>query len=688
MPVETRYYEQLGIQPAASSDEIKKAYRKLSLRWHPDKNPTNRTEAEERFKLLAEAYSVLSDPETRDRYDRYGEAGLKRGFQPGGPGQSHAGGGYHSAHGGGPAFRSADDIFREFFGGRDPFASMFMGSMQGGDPFGDPFFAQPASGGGSAMYGERERRPYAGSAAGPAPVMQDNFASPFGGFPSMGFVSSSTVGGSGGLRGTTGPATRTSIQMVNGVKIQTVEEDDGCGTITVTRISPDGTRDVTVNGVPQSSRKNIADSAPQHHRRRRSSSSGSYSRTRPQAEPAIHVAPGRRPKTPVEDDDSVVEVEIIDVDAEPSPPPPPKPKRRETNTQGSSNHGQTKASAAAAAVATGTGVAAAAGFAARSHARAPLPNAQRPPLVQQAATAPAAGPAQPSHHAMGPRDMPTHAPPPSAYPPPPSAYPPPAPRNDAEDILTSARNSLKPLHGTPAASARERSASMGPEPHPGIKEKLQTNGANMLKSRPRPRQARAYSASKSSLASPPPTPVPPPQSSRVHGPVYRPEPLVLGGPRPAQQLSYYGMPAPGPAAGTYSRSTAGYSTPGNKQPRSRDRMRSTLHYDPVAVAQYGQAAPPPPQRPLDPQVYRAPVPNQYQPPYYGTDPRAAAGSGQGGAGGYAAPGQSNVGAGYQAGQPLSASQARNMQRQQSQEHQHVPPGAAAVGGPSGRFHTH
>ncbi|ORX74142.1 DnaJ-domain-containing protein, partial [Linderina pennispora] len=76
------YYEQLGIDASATQDEVRKAYRKQSLKWHPDKNPNCREEAERKFKLLAEAYEVLSDPESRQRYDQYGTDGLKRGFQP------------------------------------------------------------------------------------------------------------------------------------------------------------------------------------------------------------------------------------------------------------------------------------------------------------------------------------------------------------------------------------------------------------------------------------------------------------------------------------------------------------------------------------------------------------------------------------------------------------------------------
>ncbi|HNX67747.1 MAG TPA: DnaJ domain-containing protein, partial [Bacteroidales bacterium] len=68
------YYEVLGVQKNASKDEIKKAYRKQALKYHPDKNPGNK-DAEEKFKEAAEAYEVLSNDEKRARYDQYGHAG-------------------------------------------------------------------------------------------------------------------------------------------------------------------------------------------------------------------------------------------------------------------------------------------------------------------------------------------------------------------------------------------------------------------------------------------------------------------------------------------------------------------------------------------------------------------------------------------------------------------------------------
>lgn len=113
------YYDVLGLSKGASSDEIKKAYRKLALKYHPDKNPDN-PQAEDKFKEAAEAYEVLSSEEKKQRYDQYGHAGM------GGA----SGGGF----GGG---MSMDDIFSQFgdiFGGQggSPFDSFFGGGGRGG----------------------------------------------------------------------------------------------------------------------------------------------------------------------------------------------------------------------------------------------------------------------------------------------------------------------------------------------------------------------------------------------------------------------------------------------------------------------------------------------------------------------------------------------------------------------------
>ena len=104
------YYEVLGVAKTATADEIKSAYRKLAMKYHPDRNPGNK-EAEEKFKEAAEAYDVLHDPEKRQRYDQFGHAGMNGmgGFSGGG--------------------MNMDDIFAAF-------GDLFGGRMNGGGGFG------------------------------------------------------------------------------------------------------------------------------------------------------------------------------------------------------------------------------------------------------------------------------------------------------------------------------------------------------------------------------------------------------------------------------------------------------------------------------------------------------------------------------------------------------------------------
>lgn len=78
------YYEVLGVNRSVSADEIKRAYRKLALKYHPDKNPDNKKEAEEKFKEISEAYEVLSDSQKRSAYDQYGHEGVQSSFGAGG----------------------------------------------------------------------------------------------------------------------------------------------------------------------------------------------------------------------------------------------------------------------------------------------------------------------------------------------------------------------------------------------------------------------------------------------------------------------------------------------------------------------------------------------------------------------------------------------------------------------------
>ena len=109
------YYEILGVERTAEEVEIKRSYRKLAIKYHPDRNPGNPAAAE-KFKEISQAYEVLGDPEKRELYDRYGEDAFK-----------------NHGMGGGQGFNDPFDIFSSFFGGQnggDAFSSFFGGGRR------------------------------------------------------------------------------------------------------------------------------------------------------------------------------------------------------------------------------------------------------------------------------------------------------------------------------------------------------------------------------------------------------------------------------------------------------------------------------------------------------------------------------------------------------------------------------
>lgn len=193
------YYSILGVARDAPEAEIKKAYRKLALKHHPDKNPDNREHAERMFKQVAEAYEVLSDARKRQLYDQYGREGV----ESGGP----SGGGFDHMD-----MRDAFGIFESFFGGRDPFAEM----MGGGGL--DEFFG--GRGGGF----------------------------PGGGFGGGGFTTMTTSFG-GGFGGGASCSMSSSTRMVNGKRVTRTErserQPDGSIRRTVTEEERDGNGNVT-----------------------------------------------------------------------------------------------------------------------------------------------------------------------------------------------------------------------------------------------------------------------------------------------------------------------------------------------------------------------------------------------------------------------------------------------------------
>lgn len=139
MATQSDYYDILGVSKTASADEIKKAYRKQALEWHPDRHKDDKEEAEKRFKEINEAYQVLSDSQKRSAYDQFGHdafapGGMPGGFGFGGQGPFTQTGRYgpftytYTTTGGdggnpfaGMDFEDPFDIFEQFFGGGNPF---------------------------------------------------------------------------------------------------------------------------------------------------------------------------------------------------------------------------------------------------------------------------------------------------------------------------------------------------------------------------------------------------------------------------------------------------------------------------------------------------------------------------------------------------------------------------------------
>ncbi|KAL1935233.1 hypothetical protein VTP01DRAFT_4373 [Rhizomucor pusillus] len=210
----TDYYEVLEVSRECSIQDIKKAYRRLALKYHPDKNPS--AEAAERFKEISHAYEILSDPEKRAIYDRGGFDTGTNEFGGRGPAFDP----FANFH-----FHSPEEIFAQFFaqspfGRRDPFMSggFFGSSLFGRDPFDDPFFNTPmfGGGGGGSMF------------------------------------SSSMMSGFGGGRGGESRSVSTSTRIVNGVAQTTtvtkIQNDQGT---TVIEDYGNGRQRVTVNGVEQ-----------------------------------------------------------------------------------------------------------------------------------------------------------------------------------------------------------------------------------------------------------------------------------------------------------------------------------------------------------------------------------------------------------------------------------------------------
>ncbi|XP_077979257.1 dnaJ homolog subfamily B member 6-like isoform X6 [Glandiceps talaboti] len=272
------YYKVLGVARNSTDDEIKKAYRKLALKWHPDKNQDKKDEAEKKFKEISEAYQVLSDKKKKEIYDKYGAEGLNGAAGSARPsyrrthrtrtttnprrrqrtywrGPADFGTDFHDDFGSffHFDFKTPDEVFRDFFGGRDPFAEFFEGMRRASEPANLHDFTYDNHN--DTRRGSGTRRP--GNS-----LFQNSFSS---GFPGFGFSSSFNsfndpfgtndfTGFSSSSSFSTGTGnvkrTSTTTKIVNGKKITTKKVYDN-GKETVEVYEDDNLKSLTVDGVPQ-----------------------------------------------------------------------------------------------------------------------------------------------------------------------------------------------------------------------------------------------------------------------------------------------------------------------------------------------------------------------------------------------------------------------------------------------------
>eukprot|EP00920_Eleutheroschizon_duboscqi_P007004 GHVT01016239.1.p1 GENE.GHVT01016239.1~~GHVT01016239.1.p1 ORF type:complete len:355 (-),score=94.59 GHVT01016239.1:112-1047(-) len=247
------YYEVLGVARDADQETIKKAFRKLAVKWHPDKNPSNAAVATEKFKAVAEAYEVLGDPQRRRRFDVYGHGD--------GPGSAAPSTDEFSSFHQNFQFSDAQRIFSMFFGGRDPFSDMFD-DMGFGFPHQGLFRTMSQGGAGRPQFQQQQQRGSRSSGFSFQQQQQQQqpqhfghsasfggtpFASAFGFGDSMGgmgghqmsFSSSSSSSSGGGV----GESMSSSTRVVNGRAVtrteRTVRHADGRVERTVTETEQD-----------------------------------------------------------------------------------------------------------------------------------------------------------------------------------------------------------------------------------------------------------------------------------------------------------------------------------------------------------------------------------------------------------------------------------------------------------------
>lgn len=252
------YYKVLDVSRTATEAEIKKAYKKLALRWHPDKNPDNPEESNKRFKEISEAYEVLSDEKKRRIYDQYGKEGLVNNGSSDRFHQSTRHRRHNGSNGGGMddfeffgfpfTFRDPEDVFREFFGG-SPFDELFRISQPAHHN------GRRANGASNGHHHHHQRHSH------PQNIISSPFMTPFmsinlmddffnnghvahrgGGVSS---ISEYSIGGGGPVK-----RTSTSTTFINGKKIMTKRVFEN-GTETIMSYENDVLKSKTVNGVAQ-----------------------------------------------------------------------------------------------------------------------------------------------------------------------------------------------------------------------------------------------------------------------------------------------------------------------------------------------------------------------------------------------------------------------------------------------------
>jgi len=225
------YYQVLGVDRNATEAEIKKAYKKLALKWHPDKNPNNKEDAERKFKSISEAYEVLSDKQKREIYGRYGKDGLTRGG-------GGSGGAYFDPDTTFPGFHfefhDPRDIFKEFFGGKDPFADLL-----------GHFHDRPTS--------TRSTQHSTGlglfDSGFSFPFTDFQFSTNLGDFSDFGTEASTFTTFSSGRSGPLRKSVTKSVKQVNGQKIETKKTvENGQERVEVRKNGK--ITSVTINGVP------------------------------------------------------------------------------------------------------------------------------------------------------------------------------------------------------------------------------------------------------------------------------------------------------------------------------------------------------------------------------------------------------------------------------------------------------